>query len=269
MVFNLLTLSISFCSVYSSKQLYIPVDTMSVANHYNDIPKNARVVFDWDNTLKLVNKETKKIECSVPSSFLQKLVTEKACQLYIISAIRPSRLNMDTLLLEVDRLGIREFFCPFWQSEQQRQLNGPGGGETHPTVDKMLCPHGFHAELVHGKLDTYYRWGNIIICGYDKAEVFLELLEAEDAHVIKTPTQNMQALTLTDMAQSAPNPRFIFESEVEDVSDGISEDVNNLDAKGDSAENEIPRPVVVFDDEEVNIVNFNAIIKNSICIWIH
>ncbi|KAK3801738.1 hypothetical protein RRG08_033921 [Elysia crispata] len=245
---------------------------MSVAEHYDEIPKNSRVVFDWDNTLKIVNKRTKKIECSVQPSFLQKLITEKTCQLYIISAIRPSKMNMDTLLMEVDRLGIRKFFCPFWQSEQQYQLNGPHEGQAPSAVNKKLCTHESHSEVIKGKLDTYVRWGNIIICGYDKAEVFLELLDAEKTHHIKTPIQILQPLALTSKAQITTQQRISLESQVEDAADGLFEDGGKLDTKVDSAqmpETSKVRPVIFFDDEEVNILNFRTIIKDSLCIWIH
>ncbi|XP_005096922.1 uncharacterized protein LOC101852236 [Aplysia californica] len=133
------------------------------------IPNDSIVVFDWDNTLKIVNKETKRIESRVNKEFLRHLIGERGCELYVISAIRPSQMNMDTLLMEVDRLGLRNFFC---QNSKGREK----GANDFPWV----------------------REGNIIICGYNKAEVFLTLREkdmsctdevdcADDGHLTKRP----------------------------------------------------------------------------------
>ena len=172
---------------------------------------------------------------------------------------------MDTLLMEVDRLGIREFFCPFWQ---QYQLNGPHEDQALSAVNKKLCTHGSHSEVIKGKLDTYVRWGNIIICGYDKAEVFLELLDAEKTHHI----QILPDLASTSKAQITTQQSKSLESQVEDAADGLFEDGSKLDTKVDSAqmpETSKLRPVIFFDDEEVNILNFRTIIKGSLCIWIH
>lgn len=149
------------------------------------IPNNSRVVFDWDNTLKVINKEKRTIESRLSASFLSHLKDDKLCELFIISAIRPSKMNLDTLLMEVDRLGLRQFFC-----------------DADDTTIKQRTLVDF----------PWMREGNIIICGYDKAEAFL-------------------SLTSTDQV------------------DGVN----------------IERPVVFFDDEEVNIHNFNAIVKGSQC----
>ncbi|GFS12477.1 hypothetical protein ElyMa_006698700 [Elysia marginata] len=208
-------------------------------------------------TEKLVNKEAKRIECSVKPSFLQNLVVEKKCQLYIISAIRPSRMNMDTLLMEVDRLGIRKYFCPFWQSQHQQNPKSVTDESNQDLGGLESC-----VELVQGNLDAYVRWGNIIICGYDKAEVFLEILSAEETRGMRALNKNMTVDTDWTGIKAS-----------EDMVDGLAEDDDTLDEKAKSASNmpEInkARPVIFFDDEEVNILNFSKIVKNSICIWIH
>lgn len=88
---------------------------------------------DWDNTLKKSGK------CSVPFTFFNR----EAVTFMIISAIRPSRLNLESLMIEVDRLGLRQYFVL-------------------PTDVPVIR-------------SDYCRLGNVVICGYDKVETFIEL----------------------------------------------------------------------------------------------
>ena len=108
------------------------------------IPDGTTVVFDWDNTLKLYDKESKKISSRVEKLDLQRWKTEKQCDMYIISAIYPSKINLETLLYEVNKLGLLEIFAN--------------------NDDKM-----------EGQVGKFVRKGNIIICGYDKAETFIHV----------------------------------------------------------------------------------------------
>lgn len=219
---------------------------MTIEEYYDDIPYGARVVFDWDNTLKIINKDTKSIECRVKPSFLQSLVKEKGCLLYIISAIRPSRMNMDTLLMEVDRLGIREFFCPFWQAQHHPR------SESNSIENKSLGFQRSFVEMIHGNVNIYVRWGNIIICDYDKAEVFLEVINAE----------KIQEMAIKKILGLAPTKMR------EDVVDAV-EDNNEINIAVSTKEAETnARPVVFFDDEKVNITNFSKIVKDSVCILV-
>ena len=64
--------------------------------------------------------------------------------MYVISAIKPSRINMETLLIEVDRIGVRECFSEL--------------------TDDIVIKDG------------YARYGNFIICGYDKAETLKKVM---------------------------------------------------------------------------------------------
>ncbi|KAK7480393.1 hypothetical protein BaRGS_00028312 [Batillaria attramentaria] len=153
------------------------------------IEKNAHVVFDWDNTLKLYDKQTGRLRSRVSRDFLVHLKRDLGCRLYIISAIRPSRINLSTILTEVERLGLTDVFV-----DDQEDSDDVDGTE-----------NGHKCEV---KPNEYAREGNVIICGYDKAETFLRLAS--------------------------------FDAD-----------------KGDK--------VIFFDDEEVNIENFEAIVPNSKC----
>ena len=175
---------------------------------------------------------------------------------------------METLLMEVDRLGIRQFFCPLWQSQHQLTMSG---SKSHSKGQTQQYPHGSCIELVQGNLDTYVRWGNVVICGYDKAEVFLELVSEEEKTHQKLALSSVQADTHPSKSQIATELRYIFESEAEDVVDGFPANDEGLDPTKNSAgisDTEQLRPIVFFDDEEVNILNFSKIVKNSLCIWV-
>ena len=117
------------------------------------IPPNSVVVFDWDNTLKLYDCQTRTIKSRVDRQFLERLKKEKSCTLFVISAIRPSRMNMETLLLEMGRLGLTDIFADIDPKDAA-------------SISK-------HIVVVAGR---YASCGNIIICGYDKSEVFLEVM---------------------------------------------------------------------------------------------
>ncbi|XP_059153901.1 uncharacterized protein LOC131939542 [Physella acuta] len=124
-----------------------------------EIQKEAIVVFDWDNTLKVITKE-RKISSSVKESYLEALVKNLGCRLFILSAIQPSRTNLETLLLEVDRVGLRKYFCPACQKAQAESQ-----------LACWECQHRPEIQVGSGSY-KYVCWGNIVICGYDKAEVF-------------------------------------------------------------------------------------------------
>ena len=109
------------------------------------IEDGAHVVFDWDNTLKLYDKYTHQLSCRVSREFLLHLKQNRQCRLYIISAIRPSAINLGTILSEMDKLNLTDVFVE--------------NGDHHSSVVKSEYAHK----------------GNVIICGYDKAETFLLL----------------------------------------------------------------------------------------------
>lgn len=123
------------------------------------IENGAYVVFDWDNTLKLYNKETRELSCRVSREFLLHLKQDLGCDLYIISAIRPSKINMSTIMSEVKKLGLDDIFV-----EEDFQ----------------------HTSPQEVKDNVYAREGNVIICGYDKAETFLKLapFDASQGHKV-------------------------------------------------------------------------------------
>ena len=150
------------------------------------IADGAYVVFDWDNTLKLYDRETRQLSSRVSKEFLLHLKNDRNCQLFIISAIRPSAVNLATILFEVEKLGLTDVF-----------INASGD-----QVDGLM------ADEPVVKSNEYAYKGHVIICGYDKAETFLKLSS--------------------------------FSS-----------------ARGEK--------VMFFDDEAVNIDNFNAIVPASVC----
>lgn len=166
------------------------------------IPDRGTIVFDWDNTLKLYNRETRQLSSRVEGESLRRWKLDKQCELYIISAISPSRINLETLLFEVRKLGLLEFFTK----------------EEDPV------------EVRAGELA---RKGNIIICGYDKAETFLKVKQ-------QSSIRN------------------------EDVVDSVHAVQREACGKG-SCDLNSGDTVVFFDDEEVNIINFSAMVHNSIC----
>lgn len=110
------------------------------------------VVFDWDNTLKLYNNG--QLSSRVSKQFLLHLKHDRHCHLYIISAIRPSILNMSTILHEVEKLDLLEVF------------------DVTADARVILQPN------------EYARKGNVIICGYDKAESFLKLSKYSGGRVV-------------------------------------------------------------------------------------
>ena len=114
----------------------------------NMVAPGSHVVFDWDNTLKLYDTVTRRLSLRVSYDLLYHLKHDLGCHLYIISALRPSALNLATLLHEVHALGLTDIFC-----------NLPGQGAVG---DVLVC-------------GDYARRGNVIICGYNKAETFLKL----------------------------------------------------------------------------------------------
>lgn len=179
------------------------------------IPDGGTIVFDWDNTLKVYNHSNKQISSRVDRSTLQRWKHEKQCKMYVISAIRPSRINLETLLFEVRKLGLLEIFAK-------------------------------EEDKVEVKAGKYARMGNVIICGYDKAETFLEI------------------------ARTEPNARQFLEkstiySQGMDVTDAASDFMHDSYELVESDTNSRNEDIIFFDDEEVNIINFSALIENSTC----
>ena len=127
------------------------------------IPDNSYVVFDWDNTLKVIDRQQRSIKSRVNKEFLEGLKTKKKCSLFVISAISPSRINMETLLLEMDRLDLTSVF-----------VNQEPSEEVSPSKGITVVPGQYACK------------GNAIICGYDKAEVFLQVMSERT----KTPQWN-------------------------------------------------------------------------------
>lgn len=100
------------------------------------IKPNSDVLFDWDNTLKFTNSPT--LACSVPNDVLEKLVTELNCKLFILTAISNSKSGIETLKIEVERLGLQNFFAK----------------------------DGDVISLQETSYGSFWRWGNCIVCGY-------------------------------------------------------------------------------------------------------
>ena len=123
-------------------------------------------------------------------------------------------MNLDTLLFEVNKLQLKHFFCPECQQE----------GYTHDT-----CTHDLPVVAV-SRPYTYVSWGRVVICEYDKAEVFSTLLQS--------------AVALENRIQSSHDPENAPERYGSEKPD---------------------RPIYFFDDEEINILNFRNIVKNSNC----
>uniref|UniRef100_A0A0B6ZJ27 Uncharacterized protein n=1 Tax=Arion vulgaris TaxID=1028688 RepID=A0A0B6ZJ27_9EUPU len=203
------------------------LQTSSIESYIDQIPFKATVVFDWDNTLKVTSADRKAITSGLSKESLNTLVQVKQSTLYIISAIRPTRMNMDTLLIEVDKLGLRRYFCPECKREH---------------FSSEVCSHDIKSDIVRDN-HPYVCWGNIIICGYDKAEVFLELLEKDD--VINDDHQNTQ------------QQKYDSWDEV----DGIGNSSLKL-------QQNFHRDVYFFDDEFVNIENFSQLVKDSTCVFV-
>lgn len=154
------------------------------------VPKQGTVVFDWDNTLKLYDKKSRQLKSRVSKPCLQRWKQEKCCDFFIISAIYPSRLNLETLLLEVAKLDLQEIFTD-------------------------------GNDVIDVKPGQYAKKGNIVICGYDKAETFVRLKGLDSA-------QNVE------MIENKSRDPFI----------------------------------VFFDDEEVNVRNFSAILGNKVVCYL-
>ena len=118
------------------------IHEISVTDINEDLVKySSFIVFDWHNTLKQYNPERRTIKSGVDREILLKWKSELKCKLFIISAIRPTKINLETILIEVERLGLTDVF-------------------TEKTDTAEIVPN------------KYARKGNVIICGYDKAETF-------------------------------------------------------------------------------------------------
>lgn len=71
---------------------------------------SSAVVFDWDNTLKKHDSAMRSIRSGVDRNVLEKWKEDRQCRLFVISAIRPTRINVETILIEVDRLELTDMF---------------------------------------------------------------------------------------------------------------------------------------------------------------
>ncbi|CAL1540916.1 unnamed protein product [Lymnaea stagnalis] len=277
------------------------------------IPDRATVIFDWDNTLKVINVKKRCIESRVKVEFLEQLVRDKHCTLYIISAIQPSRINMSTILFEVDKLGLRKYFCSHCQNELNNcenqtcsscpavhdesfqisstefMINGGKSSVLLRNKTPSCCAESKQGELkkciaweCSHKLDTqlvnseyrYARWGNIVISGYDKAEVFLELTMQDNKRLKNfyspTPiTEELPAvidLSAARCVTSRKNEVFHFECDCSAGEDSTEEADCCDDADNATVTlRKLERAVIFFDDEKVNIDNFKAIVKYSHC----
>ncbi|XP_045194526.2 uncharacterized protein LOC123550154 [Mercenaria mercenaria] len=196
----------------------------------NLIPDGGTIVFDWDNTLKLYDHTNRQIFSRVGKASLQRWKTEKNCDMYIISAIYPSKINLDTLLFEVNKLDLLEFFTK-------------------------------EEDKVEVKAGKFARKGNIIICGYDKAEMFIEVTQ----HNLRSnyPSgQNYQPVNDLDVVDSVDYPDGdTVDAGVCRASAGTSSDC----CVGGSSVRSVQNKVVFFDDEEINIINFSALVPDSKC----
>lgn len=157
--------------------------------HTNDITDDmiedgAYVVFDWDNTLKLYNRESRGLSSRVSHEFLHHLKHDRGCHLYIISAIRPSAINLKTILIEVDRLGLSDIF-----TSDNFGIDNVDG----PSVDETFVPN------------QYARKGNIIICGYNKPAMFLELSSFDSAKGDKVIFFDDEEVNIDSFSACVPN----------------------------------------------------------------
>lgn len=183
------------------------------------VSSSSAVVFDWDNTLKQYNPESRTLQTGVDKNILLKWKNDLKCQLFIISAIRPSKMNMETILIEVERLGLTDVFI-------------------EKSDDFQIVPN------------KYARKGNVIICGYDKAETFLDIFyDRED----------FTDVDKGDMLDSGPRGNINVESDINDIETDGQVIVDTM------ASTRTDLPVIFFDDEEVNIDNFSQLVKNSVC----
>ena len=206
---------------------------MDYNKQLQDIEEGSFVVFDWDNTLKIYDRTSKTIRSRFSREHLEAL-KHKGCELFIVSAIAPRRLSLETLLLEVRKLGLEDLFT----------------GEDYPIT---IIP------------DRYARKGNIIACGYDKAETFLELTKDwsfssyTDDDRTDCVDRNLSSNTNDDRTDCAGS---VNKYDKHKDGKGIS-DFDEID--GPSTDTRNRRDVVFFDDEEVNILNFRELVKGSIC----
>ncbi|KAL4238512.1 hypothetical protein ACF0H5_003220 [Mactra antiquata] len=190
------------------------------------IPLDGIVVFDWDNTLKIYDHRSRKISSRVPKEDLQRWKVKKHCEMFIISAIRPSRMNLETLLFEVSKVGLTELFIA--ESDE--------------------------IEIVAGK---YARKGNIVICGYDKAETFLSIVN------VSNPTYLDDVEVDGVDCVDAIVPTRSFSSGAVERNEDIS--VDCVDGYDYTSCNHSDKSVIFFDDEEVNVTNFKALVPGSKC----
>ena len=212
------------------------IDKISVKEMSNvSVPSSAAIVFDWDNTLKQYDIANRSLKPGVSKNVLQKWKSEKHCQLFIISAIRPSKMNLETLLIEVGRLDLEDLF-------------------TEPSDQIQVVP------------DKYARKGNIIICGYDKAETFLDLYR--ESRTYSTDDRQLNDLEVDgDTEDSAVSTFETYDRQLKDLEVG-GDMVDSAMGTLEMSKRELGMNILFFDDEEVNIDNFSRIVKNSQCFHI-
>ncbi|XP_076471106.1 uncharacterized protein LOC143301004 [Babylonia areolata] len=171
-----------------SSSVYRPQSFVANSDIRDDmIEDGSHVVFDWDNTLKLYNRQTQQLSCRVSKDFLLRLKNQRGCQLYIISAIRPSQLNLATLLSEVDKLGLTDLFV----RDSSDEVDGAA-------ADQAVVKNGEYAHM-----------GNIIICGYDKAETFLKLSNFDSGRGDKVTFFDDEEVNVSNFSILVPNSRCI------------------------------------------------------------
>lgn len=183
------------------------------------VSSSSAVVFDWDNTLKQYNPEKRTLKTGVDRSILLKWKNDLKCQLFIISAIRPSKMNMETILIEIERLGLTDVFI-------------------EKSDDIQIVPN------------KYARKGNVIICGYDKAETFMDIFYGRKDFI---------NVDKGDMLDSGPRGKVNVENDTNDIETDGPVLVDTM------ASTSTDTKVIFFDDEEVNIDNFSQLVKNSVC----
>ena len=147
------------------------------------IEDGAYVVFDWDNTLKLYDRGTRQLSSRVSREFLLHLKYDRGCRLFIISAIQPSAVNLSTLLFEVEKLGLTDVFV----NDNRDQVDGV-------PADKPVV-----------KSNEYAYMGNVIICGYDKAETFLRLSSFNSARGEKVVFFDDELVNIDNFSAIVPN----------------------------------------------------------------
>lgn len=144
------------------------------------VERNADVLFDWDNTLKLLDrsKTPAELKCSVPRKTLETLATTRGCRLFVLSAVRNSRMGIETLKIEVEKLGLGSLFATAEDAVEEHDTSSGYG--------------------------SFWRWGNCIACGPEAPKVGVYL------HVVCRAEEEEEG-------ESEERPVYFFDDEINNV----------------------------------------------------